>query len=319
MSRLIALTLAAGLAAGSAVAAEPAAWSVPDIEKLPPDKYGELVRYGRDLVMSTSTYIGPEVKDAKMRFAGNNLACKSCHLDNGAKQFSMPFVGVHAAFPQYRGREDEISTIEDRVNGCMERSMNGKKLPLESREMKAYMAYMHFLSTGVPVGGRVEGQGAKKIALPNRAADPIAGKAVYAETCASCHGEDGQGVRNGKPGDAMGYQYPPLWGKDTFNDGAGMARLITAAQFIRSNMPLGTTHDAPVLTNEQAYDVSAYLQSQKRPMKANLDRDFPARLNKPVDAAFPPYIDGMPADQHKYGPFQPLIDAQKALQKLKAN
>ena len=284
-----------------------------DVENLPNDHYGRLVRYGKHLSEKTFEVIGPEVADKKMRFAGNNLACTNCHQEAATKKFAMPWVGAQATFPQYRGRENDISTIEERVNGCMERSMNGKALPFDSKEMKAFATYIHFLSKGIPVGNTVEGQGLPKFTPPDRASNISAGEKVYAEKCAVCHGQDGAGLRNGKPGEAKGYTFPPLWGKDTFNNGAGMNRLLTAASFIKTNMPLGSSHGQAQLTDEQSYDVAGFILSKPRPIKANLDKDFPARWNKPVDAAFPPYVDGAPAEQHKYGPFQPLFENMKRL------
>jgi thiosulfate dehydrogenase len=286
--------------------------AVPDPAQMPAGPQKDLVLYGQALSTRTFAYIGPEVADPKMRHAGNNLACTSCHQQNASKPFAMPWVGVSAAFPQYRAREDDISTVEDRVNGCMQRSMNGKPLALDSREMKAYTAYIAFLSQGVPVGGSVTGAATPPTKMPNRRADPDAGKLVYAAKCAACHGPDGQGQRLGKAGDAQGYSFPPLWGPDSFNTGAGMNRLIMATRFINANMPLGASHEATQLTVDEAYDVAALMVSQPRPVKANLEADFPARWNKPVDAAFPPYLLGT-ADQHKYGPFPPLAEKQKQL------
>lgn len=315
--------LAAGLAALVTVAVSAqaqersaAAWTVPDIGALPDDKFGKMVRLGRELVERTYAHLGPEVVDPAKRYAGNNLSCNTCHLDAGARKFGNPFIGASADFPQYRPREDAIGTIEDRINGCMERSMNGRKLPVDSQEMKAMSAYMKFMSTGVPVGARIEGRGTLKMKLLDRAADPVAGRNVYAQYCTSCHGADGAGVRAGRAGDALGYTFPPLWGADTYNTGAGMHRVILAANFIKSNMPKGVTHESPMLTDEQAFDVAAYINSQARPEKANLDADFPARKNKPVDAAFAPYRTGFSAEQHKYGPFKPIVAARE--QEIKA-
>ncbi len=284
-----------------------------DTAKLPDDAYGKLVRYGKELTERTFAHIGPEVKDPKMRFAGNNLACASCHQQAGTKAYAMPWVGVSASFPQYRAREHEVSTVEERVNGCMERSMAGKPLPLDSREMKAFVTYMHFLSRDVPIGARVQGQGLPPFKAPERRADTVAGAKVYQEKYAVCHGPDGAGTRAGPAGTASGYTFPPLWGKDSFNNGAGMSRLLFASAFIRTNMPLGAAHGQPQLTDDQAYDVAAFMLSHPRPEKANLDRDFPARWNKPVDAAFAPYVAGGTPDQHKYGPFGPLQEKMKAL------
>lgn len=286
---------------------------VPNIDNLANDEYGELARYGHQLATRTFAYIGPEVKDKKMRYAGNNLACSSCHQDAGTKPFAMPWGGVTAVFPQYRGREDELSTVQDRINGCMERSMAGKVLPQESREMKAFVTYMHFLSTDIPVGAKIDGGGTKGSKPPTRRADLAAGETVFKEKCVVCHGEDGLGKRNGVKGDALGYLFPPVWGPDSFNTGAGMNRILMAMRFIKHNMPQGVNHAATQLSDEEAFDVAGYIVSKPRPVKKNLDKDFPARWNKPIDAAFPPYVDGMPADQHKYGPFPPLAEKARAL------
>lgn len=287
--------------------------TVPDVEKLPEGHYKKMVKYGQELTNRTFAYIGPEVKDQSMRYAGNNLACASCHQQVATKPFAMPWQGVSATFPQYRGREDAVSTVEERVNGCMERSMSGRALPLDSEEMKAFVTYIHFLGQGVPIGAEVKGQGMVQSKMPNRRADVAQGGKVYEAKCAVCHGPDGQGQRIGQVGDAQGYAFPPLWGPDSFNDGAGMNRMIMATRFIQHNMPLGAQHDATQLSADEAYDVAAFMLSKPRPKKANLEVDFPARFNKPIDAAFPPYMLGADADQHRYGPFPPLAEKLKQM------
>lgn len=287
--------------------------SVPDLQQLPAGPQRDLVTYGEALTTRTFAYIGPEVADVRMRHAGNNLACSSCHQQGASKPFAMPWIGVTASFPQYRAREDDISTVEERVNGCMQRSMNGKPLPLDSREMKAYVAYIAFLSTGVPVGAQIEGAATLQSKVPNRRADPRAGQVVYQARCQVCHGANGEGQRVGRVGDAQGYTFPPLWGADSFNTGAGMNRMLMATRYIRQNMPLGASHAAPQLNDDEAYDVAAYVLSQPRPVKANLEADFPARWNKPIDAAFPPYVLGFPPEQHRWGPFPPMAEKQRQI------
>lgn len=291
----------------------PSAWTVPDVDALPDDPWGRLVRRGRELTVETYAHIGPEVANPAKRYAGSNMACQSCHLEAGTKEFGLPFVGVYSDFPQYRPREGAVGSMEDRVNGCMTRSMNGRALPEDGAEMRAYVAYLKFLSTGRPVGGATPGRGSGKMPEMSRPADPSHGHTVFAETCAACHGEDGLGKRRGVVGDAQGYEFPPLWGPDSFNDGAGMGRLIGAANFIHSNMPIGTVWDQPLLSPEDAWDVAAYVESQPRPHYARVGQDYPVRTQKPADAAYPPFADGLPAEQHRYGPFQPIRDAIKRL------
>lgn len=314
----VALALLA--ASAGAFAAEPEAVvnlvgrSVPELDALPAGPYKALVQYGFELATRTPAHIGPEVRDPARRYAGNNLACSSCHQGGATKPFAMPWVGVSATFPQYRGREDAISTVEERVNGCMERSMNGRVIPLDSREMKALGAYIAFLSRGVPVGAKVEGSGMVMSKVPNRRAEPAAGKGVYEAKCVACHGPDGEGRRVGQVGDAQGYLFPPLWGPDSFNTGAGMNRMLMATRFIKHNMPLGASHAATLISDDEAYDVAAYVLSQPRPAKANLEADFPARWNKPIDAPFPPYMLGASPEQHRWGPFPPLAEKQRQME-----
>src|SRR5437016_9052753 len=130
----------------------PPIWTVPEIGALPNDAKGNLVRRGRDLVTATYAHIGSEVADPAKRFAGNNLACGNCHLQAGTKKFGIPLFGLFGEFPRYSARSGAQMTIEDRFNSCMTRSMNGRALPVSAPEMQAMVAYIKFLSTGVPPG-----------------------------------------------------------------------------------------------------------------------------------------------------------------------
>lgn len=305
----------AGMAAAGVLIAEGFSWGAqpvtvdlirrapPDITTAGDDPFGKLVKYGYALFTDTANEIGPTVTDPDKRFAGNNLACQSCHLQAGTQPYAMPLVGISGQFPRYRPREGAVDTLEDRIDGCMERSLNGRALPVDSHEMTAFSAFMEWLSTGVPRGAKLVGAGTLRIKEPERAADPDRGGRIYALVCAACHGPDGLG-RRAETG--AGYQFPPLWGSDSFNDGAGMSRLLTAAAFAMHNMPIGTTFDAPVLSDEEAYDVAAYFISRDRPRKSNLDRDFPILLEKPVDTPYGPYADGFGQEQHTFGPFAPI-------------
>src|SRR5260221_6019136 len=146
-------------------------WAPPDIKTVGDDAFGKMVKYGYALMTDTANQIGPAASDPAKRYAGASLTCQNCHLKAGTQPYAVPLVGVWGQFPQYRGREGEVGTLEERINGCMERSMNGRALPLASREMKAYLAYMKWVSTGIPDGAKLVGAGAMNVKEPGRAAD----------------------------------------------------------------------------------------------------------------------------------------------------
>ena len=295
----------------------PKIWTVPEVGALPRDAQGMQIRAGRDLVTATYAHIGPQVADPAKRYAGNNLACTNCHLQAGAKKFGLPLFGIFGDFPQYVARGGGEITIEDRLNSCMTRSMNGRVLANDAPEMQAIVAYIKFPSTDVAAGQTLPGMGSGNMPELARAADPVRGQAIYVRTCAACHNTDGSGVPRSRADLALGYMIPPLWGGDTFNIGAGMARISTMANFVHFNMPHGADYLNPQLAPEDAWDVSAYVLSHPRPQKAGLDKDFTDLLQKPVDTPYPPYADGFSEQQHKVGPFAPIRAAIAKLQAAK--
>lgn len=261
---------------------------------------GKLAQFGEKLINETYAHIGPESQN---KISGNRLACASCHLDGGTKPFAAPYIGLSGVFPIYIGRENKVESLEERINGCFERSMNGRAIDVNSLEMRSIVTYIKHLSKEVSVGTRIEGQGFVEFNPPKRAADPEKGLLVYQKLCVSCHGTDGQGLEGTKGNREGGYIYPPLWGEDSYNDGAGMARLLTAARFIKGNMPLGATHDNPMVSDEEAYDVAAYINSHSRPEKTDKEQDYPDLSKKPEDCPYPPYQDSVSQEQHRLGPF----------------
>jgi thiosulfate dehydrogenase len=225
---------------------------------------------------------------------------------------------LFAAFPRYSARAGAEITIEDRLNACMTRSMNGRALPHEAPEMQALVAYIGFLSTGMPPGQHSAALGVGVMPELDRAADPVRGLEAYSTGCAVCHGVGGAGIRRSLPGTDLGYMVPPLWGTDSFNNGAGMARLITAANFLHFNMPHGADYLNPQLSVLDAWDIAAFMISQPRPHKAGLEKDFPDLLEKPVDTPYGSYADGFGVQQHTYGPFAPIRAAVKRLEAERA-
>jgi len=272
--------------------------------------------YGARLVADTATYLGPDHEDPSMRFSGTHMACTSCHLDTGTSPGTLSLLEAAARYPRFSGRDGGVRDLQDRINGCMQRSMNGRALPRDGPEILAMVAYIESLAdrfAAMGDGQRVPAEQAA-FAMPDRAADLGAGQQVFETRCAICHGTDGSGLPSaGPPG--RGYVFPPLWGPDSFNNGAGMHRVLTAARFIKARMPLGQAD----LSDDQAFDVAAYINSHPRPTMAGLDRDYPNRADKPVDGAYGPYADEFPAEQHRFGPFRPIEEYYAALRAEDAN
>lgn len=283
-------------------------FEIPWIEKLSfldtNNIYEANVLKGYNIITHTSKYLGPNSNNPK---AGNDLNCTNCHLKSGTQKFAAPFIGIYSRFPQYRGRENEVGDLKDRINGCMERSMNGEKLELKSDEMMAMVSYMHWLSQESTQGDKLEGKGFKKFNFPNRKVDLKNGKEVYEQKCASCHQLNGAGKKD----DTGWYVYPPLAGANTYNDGAGMHRVLTAAAFIKNNMPLGATYNRPILSDEEAFDVAGYINTLNRPSKKDKEKDFPDLKRKPMSTPYGPWLDEFSAEQHKLGPFGPIKEFYK--------
>ena len=251
-----------GLVAGYLLWGRAVDWyAVPDVVKLKESPENDLIRYGHALIVDTAGQIGKYAEDADKRYAGNDLSCVNCHLNAGLQPFAAPFVSTFATFPMTV--DDQVITLTERINGCMRRSMNGKNLPVSGREMEAIIAYIKYLGHNTPQGVRVRGMGLLTLQDAPAAPDATRGETVYAKLCASCHKPDGQGERKASP--AAGYSIPPLWGDDSFNAGAGMAKLAYAAAYIRANMPFTINYEDPVLNLQQAWDVAAFMVSKKRP------------------------------------------------------
>ena len=231
---------------------DPAAWRAPSLDSLGDDSLSAAIRRGHALVVATA--------ESLPRFVGGNLNCTSCHLDDGRRGTAAPLTGSFARYPRYIERTGAVVSMADRINYCMTRSLAGSRLPNDSREMQAMLAYLAFLSRGVPIGSHLVEAGMP--AMPRGDGDTARGAEVYRTTCARCHGADGGGM----------VKVPALWGPKSYSIGASMARLERAASFVRHNMPF----DKPgTLTDHEAYDVAAYITSRPRPDMPRKQYDWP--------------------------------------------
>jgi thiosulfate dehydrogenase len=235
----------------------------PSPDTIPGDLRGEAIRMGYLMVVDTQEY--------GKSYVGNALNCTNCHLDAGLNPNTASFVGISVLYPEYRARAGRKMSLTDRINECFERSMNGKALPPDSTKLAAIVAYIDWLSKNVPAGSAVPWRGIPRITQA-RPPDPTNGKNVFEKKCVFCHGADGQGTMAA----------PPLWGPRSYTIGAGMARIGVAASFIKANMPRGWGW---TVTDDEAFDVAAYVNGQPRP-------DFPGKVHdwpqggKPTDVPY---------------------------------
>ncbi len=252
-------------------------YTVPGDSQIDQEPNAAQIRLGQRLLNDTARLLPGNV--------GAAMNCNSCHVQQGKKPLGAPYINTFNSFPQYNPRAARVVTLEDRINGCFQRSMNGKPLPKDGIEMQAMIAYMKWLAQDVPHGAKVQIANAWPIDT-SLTPDTTRGKTLYAAQCAACHGADGEGRQN-----AAGHIiFPPLWGEASFNIGAGLARTYKAAAFIRNNMPMaintqGHWGEGGVLSDQDAVDIAAFFTHMPRPDFAGKDKDWP-RGDKPKDARY---------------------------------
>ncbi|MGN8035381.1 c-type cytochrome [Chitinophaga sp. 22321] len=274
-------------------------WMAPDTGTIPHTPAGEMIRYGRDLIAHTSVYLGPKGRVATI---SNGMNCQNCHLEAGTKRWGNNYGGTASTYPKFRERSGTVESVEKRVNDCLIRSLNGQALDSSSRELRAIVAYIQWLGKDVPKDYKPPGSGIKEVTYLERSADTAKGRLIYVYKCSKCHGENGAGKLSA--GDVE-YEYPPLWGDKAYNTAAGLYRISRFAGYVKNNMPFGADYNKTQLTDSEAWDVAAFVNSQPRPFK-NFPEDWPVAGTKPADYPFGPFSDTFSEEQHKYGPFGPI-------------
>jgi len=240
-----------------------ALFAPPSPETIPGDQRGEQIRLGYKIVVNTQEY--------GKRYVGNALNCTNCHLDAGLNPNAASFVGVSILYPQYRERAGRKVTLADQINECFERSMNGKTLPADSVKLKAIVAYIEWLSKNMAPGSAVPWRGIPPLVSTHQP-DLLNGKNVFQKKCVFCHGSDGQGTMAA----------PPVWGPRSYTMAADMARISVAASFIKANMPRGWGW---TVSDDEAFDVAAYINAQPRPDFHNKLQDSPTG-GRPEDVPY---------------------------------
>lgn len=240
-----------------------ALFSHPSPDSIPGGQQGEQIRLGYQLIVHTQEFATP--------YVGNSLTCANCHLDGGLDPNSASYVGLSRAYPEYRPRLGRVVTLADRINECFERSLNGRAIPQDSHKLQAIVAYIEWLSKDVPQGSRMAWRGIPRL-QSTKPPDIVNGTKVFTTRCGFCHGADGQGTMAA----------PPLWGPRSYSLAAEMARIPVAASFIKSNMPRTRGW---ALSDQDAYDVAAYINSQPRPDFPGKGNDWP-KGEKPADVFY---------------------------------
>jgi thiosulfate dehydrogenase len=220
------------------------AWEPPAESNIPRGNLGDSIRRGALIFNETPLFAS--------KYAGAKISCANCHAEGGIQPYASPMVGLPRLFPMYNPRAGRLISLKDRVQECFVRSENGSPLSYDGPEMQAILDYINWLST--PQRNRKPFVGRGLIDIPDLKPDPKHGGEIYAMHCAGCHGQYGEG----RPP-----LFPPLWGPYSFNDGAGMNSVHKMAAFVQHNMP---QNRMGILSPQDAFDVSAYIHAQPRPV-----------------------------------------------------
>jgi thiosulfate dehydrogenase len=251
----------------AALAASFPAFGADRLDGLPAGPLGDAVQRGYEMTLQTQT-------DAQAKvFLGNALNCTSCHRDAGRLTTPGSLLTTATRFPSYSPREGAVLTLEDRIDNCFMRSMNGMRPGSDSAVTVDMSAYIAWLARGKPLYGPQPAASAPAPAPDLWApllksasqANYARGHAIYTAQCAACHGAGGAGNA----------AFPPVWGSASYNAGAGLANVPKLAGWVRGNMPLGNAH----LSAQDALDVAVYVDAQPRPdfvLQDHLPKDLPA-------------------------------------------
>lgn len=273
---------------------------------IPEGEFGDKVKLGYSLFVDSQQMRG--------QYVGNEQNCVNCHMEAGMKANAAPLWAAYMSYPAYRKKNDKVNSYAERIQGCFTYSMNGQPPAQNSPELVALSAYAYWQAMGgildkhdmqdvaipeptdkqLQVGGKTEtfplpqelaalypvetrhqlpGRGYPKIDKPELEPSISRGETVYQTSCATCHGSDGLGI---KGEDGRSY-FPPLWGPNSYNWGAGMHRINTAAYFIYENMPLGKSIQLSV---QDAWDVAAFVNSHERPQDPRFKGDLKANAER---------------------------------------
>src|SRR3569833_4456564 len=190
----------------------------PSESEMPKGALGEAIKRGRNIFVDTGKY-APQ-------YVGNSMACAQCHLDAGRRENSAPMWAAYVQYPKFRAKNNKINTLEERINGCFNYSMNaqaspaGKAPPPGDDVYKDLMTYMYWLADGAPTGEHMRRGGYIKVAQTKDGYDLKRGQAVYAQNCALCHGASG--ARAGERGTARA---PGVtWASTSFSGGSALIK-----------------------------------------------------------------------------------------------
>lgn len=275
-----------------------------DTTLIPSNEYGQAIKYGRELMLKTAYYIGPNGINGQ--YLGNKMNCSNCHIEGGTVPYALSLLHAQTSYPQYRARENKVLSLAERVNNCIMRPHSGRPLPLDGKEMNAFLSYFRWLNSFVDKTDTLYQLKGLPITYPNRAASSKLGSDLYNQHCQSCHGQNGEGLFNI---DSSAYIYPPLWGLTSYQPGSSMHRISKLASWIKANMPHKiASFQKPVLSDEACLDLAAFINDDAIHVRRNPKTfDYPNPLTKPMDYGIGPYADTFSAQQHKYGPFPPII------------
>lgn len=193
------------------------------------------------------------------------IKCESCHREAGNRPYAGSLAQAAVILPYMKTLLNKPIRFDRRVLMCFARSLNWVDIGEDTRILHYIRMYANWLAQkqNLKIGVLYEGRGIPMLVDTfGMGASILAGEKVFKDQCIHCHGENGWG---GQGLVYNGMEPPPIAGPFSFNRTAATSGRTLLAGFAYNNMPPGATHDAPILTKQQALDVGVYLESLGRP------------------------------------------------------
>ena len=196
----------------------------------------------------------------KADYVGNGLNCVNCHLDDGRRP-TRPRCGRVRRISAVPRVNQQVNTFTLMLEYCFRYSMNGTDAACRrARRHRASSAMRSGWPRAHPLARSSRVAAIAPCRSPHKPLDVDAATGVFASHCPMCHGANGAGL---KAGDT--WVFPAAMGNALLQRGRrACTRSPSPRRSSRRRCPI---EQGKTLTDQQAWDVAAYINSKPRPRR----------------------------------------------------